>query len=178
MPVTLPPFQSLLDEHAAELHRFLVASVGPHDGADCFQETVISALRAYPGLRHADNLRGWLFTIAHRKVVDNARAGQRRATPLAHPPEGRVVGGARPGGDGVADAMADGVVDGLADADLLGAVRELPPKQRSAVVQRYLLDRPYAEVAAVIGCSEEAARQNVRAGLQRLRRDLRQEVTL
>jgi RNA polymerase sigma factor (sigma-70 family) len=78
----------------------------------------------------------------------------------------------------VADAMADGVVDGLADAELLGAVRELPPKQRSAVVQRYLLDRPYAEVAAVIGCSEEAARQNVRAGLQRLRRDLRQEVTL
>ena len=37
------------------------------------------------------------------------------------------------------------------------------------MVQRYLLDRPYAEVAAVIGCSEEAARQNVRAGLARLR---------
>jgi DNA-directed RNA polymerase specialized sigma24 family protein len=44
------------------------------------------------------------------------------------------------------------------------------------VVQRHLLDRSYAEVADVIGCSEEAARQNVRAGLQRLRRDLLQEV--
>ena len=50
--------------------------------------------------------------------------------------------------------------------------RELPPKQRTAVVQRYLLDRPYAEVAAVVGCSEAAARQNVRAGLQRLRERL------
>ena len=159
MAVTLPPFQSLLDEHAADLHRFLAASVGPHDGADCFQETVISALRAYPGLQHADNLRGWLFTIAHRKVVDHARRRSRQAIPVAEPPE---LGTLDP--------------DGLVDRDLWGAVRALPPKQRTAVVQRYLLDRPYAEVAAVIGCSEAAARQNVRAGLQRLRAELPQEV--
>jgi DNA-directed RNA polymerase specialized sigma24 family protein len=54
-------------------------------------------------------------------------------------------------------------------------VRALPPKQRTAVVQRYLLDRPYAEVAAVVGCSEDAARQNVRAGLARLRAALTTE---
>jgi len=160
--VTLPPFQTLLDEHAADVHRFLVASVGPHDGADCFQETVISALRAYPDLRHADNLRGWLFTIAHRKVVDHARRVGRHAVPVAEPPEVVV------GDDEVS-------LDG--DAALLAAVRELPPKQRTAVIQRYLLDRPYAEVAAVVGCSEDAARQNVRAGLQRLRQDLTTEVT-
>lgn len=159
MAVTLPPFQTLLDEHAADLHRFLAASVGPHDGADCFQETVISALRAYPGLQHADNLRGWLFTIAHRKVVDHARRAARRAIPVAEPPE---VGTFDP--------------DEGADRELWGAVRALPPKQRTAVVQRYLLDRPYAEVAAVIGCSEAAARQNVRAALQRLRAELPQEV--
>lgn len=158
--MSLPPFQTLLDEHAADLHRFLVASVGPHDGADCFQETVISALRSYPGLRHADNLRGWLFTIAHHKVVDHARRTRRHAVPVADPPEVPVVDG-EPG----------------ADADLLAAVQSLPPKQRTAVVQRYLLDRPYAEVAATIGCSEDAARQNVRAGLQRLRQDLPQGVS-
>jgi RNA polymerase sigma factor (sigma-70 family) len=162
LKVTLPPFHTLLDAHAADLHRFLVASVGPHDGADCFQETVISALRAYPDLRHADNLRGWLFTIAHRKVVDHARRVGRNAVPVADPPE--VVVDAD-------DLRLDG------DAALLAAVRELPPKQRTAVVQRYLLDRPYAEVAAVVGCSEDAARQNVRAGLQRLRQELATEVT-
>ena len=160
--VTLPPFQTLLDEHAADLHRFLVASVGPHDGADCFQETVISALRAYPDLRHADNLRGWLFTIAHRKVVDHARRVGRHAVPVAEPPE-------------IVVAADDPTPDG--DATLIAAVRQLPPKQRTAVVQRYLLDRPYAEVATVVGCSEDAARQNVRAGLQRLRDELATEVT-
>ena len=85
--MTLPPFQTLLDEHADDLYRFLVASVGPHDGADCFQETIVAALRAYPELRHAENLRGWLFTIAHRKVVDHARGVARRAIPVAEPPE-------------------------------------------------------------------------------------------
>jgi DNA-directed RNA polymerase specialized sigma24 family protein len=92
-------------------------------------------------------------------VVDHARRSARRAIPVAEPPE---VGTFDP--------------DGLADAELWGAVRALPPKQRTAVVQRYLLDLPYAEVAAVIGCSEAAARQNVRAGLQRLRAELPQEV--
>ena len=162
--MTLPPFQTLLDEHAADLNRFLVASVGPHDGADCFQETIISALRAYPTLRHGDNLRGWLFTIAHHKVVDHARRRGRAALPLAEPPEVPVVD-------------RDGEGSRLADAELWASVQALPPKQRTAVVQRYLLDRPYAEVAAVIGCSEDAARQNVRAGLHRLRQDLPQEVT-
>ncbi len=157
MVVTLPPFQTLLDAHAADVHRFLVASVGTHDGDDLFQDTVISALRAYPGLRNADNLRGWLFTIAHRKVIDEARRRARRAVPAGDPPE---------------VAHLDLAVDRLGDAAVWEAVRQLPPKQRSAVVQRYLLDRPYAEIAEVIGSSEAAARQNVRAGLQRLRQEV------
>jgi RNA polymerase sigma factor (sigma-70 family) len=153
--VKLPPFQVLLDEHAADLHRFLVAAVGPHDGADCFQETVISALRAYPGVRNDENLRGWLFTIAHRKVIDLARRNSRHAIPMGDPPDtGHLER------------------DPTGDDELWAAVRRLPPKQRSAVVQRYLLDRPYAEVAETLGCSEDAARQNVRAGLRRLREEV------
>lgn len=146
----LPPFQALLDEHAGDVHRFLVATAGPHDGADCFQETVLAALRAYPSLRDAANLRGWLFTIAYRKVVDRARADQRHGDVVAEPPDRSHV-------------------DRHVDGDLWAAVRTLPHKQRAAVVQRYLLDRPYAEIALTIGCSEAAARQNVRAGVNRLR---------
>ena len=43
---------------------------------------MIAALRAYPSLRHGDNLGGWLFTIAHRKVIDAARARDRRPVPV------------------------------------------------------------------------------------------------
>jgi RNA polymerase sigma factor (sigma-70 family) len=151
--VKLPPFHSLVDDHGADLHRYLVAVAGPHDGADAFQETLLAALRAYPGVTSDGNLRGWLFTIAHRKVIDQARSRARRALPVAETPD-----------VGVHDAVAH-----EAGGELWAAVAELPTKQRSAVVQRYLLDRPYAEIAQVIGSSEAAARQNVRAGLRRLR---------
>jgi RNA polymerase sigma factor (sigma-70 family) len=151
----LPPFQHLLDAHAHDLHRFVVAQVGPHDGADCFQEAILAALRAYPEVRDGANLRGWLFTIAHRKVIDHHRATGRRAVPLADPPE--LV---------VADR------DGTGDEALWASVSALPDKQRGAVVLRYLLDMPYAEIGRVLGCSEPAARQNARAALAALRQEV------
>jgi len=64
--VALPPFQRLLDEHAGALLRFCVASAGPVDGEDVFQETVIAAMRGYRGLRHADNLKGWFVMVRDR----------------------------------------------------------------------------------------------------------------
>ena len=82
---SLPPFQALMDEHGSDVLGFLVASVGPHDAEDCFQETFIAALRAYPRLEHARNLRSWLLTIAHRKAIDHHRARGRRAVPGRQP---------------------------------------------------------------------------------------------
>ena len=72
--VSLPPFQRLVDAHATGVHRYLVAAVGREDAADCFQETFLAALRAYPALRSDENLRGWLFTIARNKALDSHRA--------------------------------------------------------------------------------------------------------
>lgn len=155
----LPPFQALLDEHAAAVHRYLVAAVGPNDAGDCFQETMLAALRGYPALAHADNLAGWLFTIAHRKVIDAARARRRRPRPVG--PLAVLADQAQP---------APGPEPG--DDTLWAAVDDLPPKQRSAVLLRHAADRPYPEIAAVLGCSEAAARQNVRAGLARLRKEV------
>ena len=40
------------------------------------------------------------------------------------------------------------------------------------MVQRFVLDLAYAEIGARMGISEEAARQNVSAGLRRLRREV------
>ena len=71
--MSLPPFQRLLDEHASGLRRFLVGYVGWAEANDCWQETWLAALEAYPGLWHGGNLRGWLFTIARRKALDCLR---------------------------------------------------------------------------------------------------------
>jgi RNA polymerase sigma factor (sigma-70 family) len=155
--VQLPPFQRLVDDHAAELHRFLVASVGPTDAEDCLQDTFLSALRAYPRLRHSDNLRAWLYTIAHRKATDAVRAHQRhRATDL----------------DGVAEDRLASPPHRPFDDGLWMSVRGLPAKQRAALVHRFVFDLTYRDVGERMGISEEAARQNVSAGLRRLRTEV------
>lgn len=116
----------------------------------------MAALRAYPRLRHADNLRAWLYTIAHRKATDTVRVRARRPSTVAL--------------DGLAPA-AEPSIQAVSPADdgLWSAVRELPAKQRAAVVHRYVLDLDYRQIAERMGTSEEAARQNVNAGLRRLR---------
>ena len=52
---------------------------------------------------------------------------------------------------------------------LWGEILALPPRQRVALVHRILLDRPYAELAAAMGCSLDAARANVYQALKKLR---------
>jgi RNA polymerase sigma factor (sigma-70 family) len=145
-----PPFQDFLDAHSADVHRFLLASVGPDGADDCWQETWLAALRAYPRLRNTNNLKSWVLTIAHRKAIDWHRRGT-RTTPVAELPE-------RP-----APARAEG------DPDLWAAVRELPPKQRAAVVYRFVNDLGYEAIATALECTPEAARRNVHEGIKKLR---------
>ena len=153
MSVRLPPFQALLDEHRDDVYRFLVASLGRDEADDCFQETFISAMRAYPRLRDASNLRSWLFTIAHRKAIDAHRARTRRAVPVEEVPERADAGGVGLNGE----------------PELWRAVRGLPTKQRAAVLHRYDNDLAYADIWQVMGCSEDAARRSVHEGLKKLR---------
>jgi RNA polymerase sigma factor (sigma-70 family) len=151
----LPPFQLLLDEHAADVMAVLRGAVGRGEAEDCFQETFLAALRAYPKLRDTSNLRGWLLTIAHRKAIDHHRANGRRPLPVAEVAE-------------VATATAEPQLD---DGvwELVGA---LPPKQRAAVALRYACDLPHAEIGAALGCSPEAARRSLHEGMKRLRKEL------
>jgi RNA polymerase sigma factor (sigma-70 family) len=155
MSVNLPPFQALLDAHRADVYRFLVATAGPAEADDAFQETWIGALRAYPGLRRADNLRAWLFRIAQNKSIDAHRARGRRAVPVAAVPE-----------------RQSGAATDDDDPELWARVRELPDKQRTAVFCRTVLGMPYDELAVLLESSEDAARRNVHEGLKRLREEL------
>ena len=141
LPVTPPPFQRFLDEHRDDVWRFLVAAVGRDAADDCFQETFLAALRAYPRPR-VENPRAWVLTIAHRKALDHHRAQARRRAGRrgARRP---AAAGAEPGGD------------------VWERVRELPPKQRAALLLRYAGDLSHREVgrgARLLGGGRAAAR--------------------
>jgi RNA polymerase sigma factor (sigma-70 family) len=148
-----PPFARFLEEHRASVYRFLLATVGRDATDDCFQETFLAALRAYPRVRDEGNLRGWILTIATRKAIDHVRARRRRPVPTDRLPEVEAHG-------------ENG------QPEVWRAVRALPPMQRAAVVHRYVLDLPYAEIGRILGCSEEAARASAYEGRRRLRSTL------
>jgi RNA polymerase sigma factor (sigma-70 family) len=150
----LPPFSNLLDAYAPAVHRFLVARAGSQEADDLFQETFLSALRAYPALKDDANLEGWLMTIAHRKTLDLHRARAR----------------ARVSSDERAEpAVKD---EPALDDGLWARVGALPPRQRMAVALRFACDLTYADIARVDGGTEAAARRNVHVALRTLRKEL------
>jgi RNA polymerase sigma factor (sigma-70 family) len=148
---TLPPFQVLLEHHSDAVWRALRAMVGVQAAEDCFQETFLAALRAYPRLRHDSSPRAWLLTIAHNKAIDHLRRAAR-----AHTPEVDAAGDEPP----------------QPDKAIWQAVAELPPNQRAAVALRFIGDLSHREIAAAIGCSQAASRRSLHDGLATLRRSL------
>ena len=152
----LPPFERVVGDYGPALLRFCAAEVGAERADDCFQETLLAALRAYQGLRDPRAVRAWLFSIAARKAIDLHR--ERARAPRPEP-----------------DLEALGAAGNAPEADpaLWSRVRALPPKQRQAVALRYRADLSHREIARVLGISEAAARRNVFEALARLREELR-----
>jgi RNA polymerase sigma factor (sigma-70 family) len=146
------PFEDVVAEHGAVVMRVCRAMLTPADADDAWAETFLAALRAYPDLRPDSNVRGWLVTIAHRRVIDQVRASARRPLPVNRVPEAPT-----------AEVPAD------PDTDLWAALEALPPKQRGAVVYHHLAGMPYAEVAVLLDSSEDAARRSAADGIARLR---------
>lgn len=148
------PFEAVVARYGGTVLRVCRAVLGRADADDAWSETFIAALRAYPDLPPDADLEAWLVTIAHRKAVDVTRATRRRATPTGHLPDQAAPAQPEPG----------------QHADLAEAVARLPPRQRQAVAYHHLAGLPYAEVAALIGGTADAARRAAADGIASLRR--------
>jgi RNA polymerase sigma factor (sigma-70 family) len=146
--VTIPPFEHFYEQHRGVVFGLLAKKLGRQHAEDAFQETFLRALRAYPRLKHGENLRAWVLTIASRVAIDVYR----RLAPTADIQDIESVD-ERPGYEELKD-LTDG----------------LPPKERAAVVLRYGYDLTYEQIGAALGSSSEAARQATPSGVRRLRK--------
>jgi RNA polymerase sigma factor (sigma-70 family) len=145
--MTVPPFERFYEEHRGVVFAVLARRLGRPAAEDAFQETFLRALRAYPRLEHGNHLRAWVLTIAGRVAIDVLR--KKEPPPLneeAHTDERPVY------------AQLEHLADGL------------PPTERAAVVLRYGYDLDYADIAAALGSTPDAARQAASSGVRRLRR--------
>nr|WP_275264626.1 sigma-70 family RNA polymerase sigma factor [Jiangella asiatica] len=108
--------------------------------------------------------RSWVFTIAHRRLIDERRRTARRpATPTDDP---KVLD--RPGGDAEADA-----IDALGLRRVLELCATLSDDQREVVVLRVVADLTVEQVAEVVGKSPGAVKALQRRGFDALRKKLR-----
>jgi RNA polymerase sigma-70 factor (ECF subfamily) len=155
------------DRHGAELYHFALSRLSDDAAAqDVVQETIVRAWRA--GERYdpaVASLRTWLFAIARNVVIDHLAARRRAAALLAL--------AADHGKDDMSDHGA-----ALADVDLVSrALALISHDHRTAIVETYLRDRSYADVAAELGVSVSTLRSRVFHGLRQLRRATAEMVT-
>lgn len=160
----LPPFQRLVDEHWYAVARLAHALAGPIDGDDVAQQAWTQALAGYPGLRTAQNLRGWLLTITARCATDLYRTRRRREIPVGEIPD------CAPGASAPRTSAPE--PPDPPDGELWAMVRSLPERQRQAVALRYVADLDHAEIARFLDTTPGASRRLVSDALAALRRTL------
>ena len=150
----LPPFERIVATHGPALLRFCVAEAGAERAEDCFQETMLAALRAYGEVRDAAAVRAWLFSIAARKAIDAHRSRVRAPQPVED------------------IELRTATEQAWRDTALWTRVARLPDKQRRAVLLRYCGDLSHREIALVMATTEAAACRNVFEGLARLKKEI------
>ena len=139
---------SLFDRHKVRLFGFLYHLVGDRSLAeDLLGETFLRVYRSRAKYRCGSGFVPWLFTIARNLAIGELR---RRST-LKRIQE-RLLRQAAVDSEGWSpeqDEMQEQVRQ---------ALHRLPEDQRSALVMKEYLGMDYAEVAQVLGCTEQAAR--------------------
>lgn len=144
---------------------------GVRDSEDAASEVFVGMVRGLKRFRGDErDFRTWVFSIAHRRVIDERRRlARRREEPVEPLDLAGPLAGSRTG-----DAEAEGL-DRLGTRWALAALRTLSPDQRAVVALRVLADLSVEQVAAVLGKSLGAVKSLQRRGLVALARNLERE---
>jgi RNA polymerase sigma-70 factor (ECF subfamily) len=152
-------FDQLAERRRPEILAYLVRMLGNRDDAeDACQETFLRAHAAFGRLDGAANTRAWLYRIATNTALNLARGRSRRTSRLAETDPDTLAG------------VAGAVIEAREDLRAVGrAVATLPPRQRAALMLRCFEGLDYADIAASVGGTAEAARANVYQAVRKLR---------
>jgi RNA polymerase sigma-70 factor (ECF subfamily) len=131
------------------------------DAEDIAQETCIRIARSISGYRGEGGIRTWIYRLVLSAAHDAARktTRERRKAEAFH-----------------AQALIDGqgaVFEGDTIEELWDAVRELPEKQRDAILLVHGEDLSHAEAAIIMGCKESTVSWHIHEGRKKLKHLMR-----
>ena len=156
----------------SRLYGWLAASVagyvraqGARDPEDLTSEVFLAAfsnVRSFSG--HETQFRSWVFTIAHRRIIDDRRARARRP-----PPQPLDAEQGRPSPGPTAASAEDGAVEAMGMDRIREVLDKLAPDQRDVIALRVIADLPVDQVAAALGKQPGAVKALQRRALASLR---------
>lgn len=156
--MTREVFIAHVEREQEALRGFLLAlCCGKKDDADDLaQDALVKAYLSLAGYRDEGKFRSWLFKIAHNTFL-NHKASCRTMDSID---EARTFIGSTE-----ADASFE-------HQDLYLALRTLPPKERSAITLFYLNGYSIKEIAAITDASQDAVKQQLSRGRDKLKAKL------
>lgn len=148
-------FISYVEREQEALRGFLLAlCCGNKDEADDLaQDAFVKAYLSCAGYRDKGKFRSWLFKIAHNTFLSHKRSQQTTESI----DEAKML---------VSSSSTDA---GFEHQSLYLALATLPPKERSAITLFYLNGYSVKEIAAITEVSEDAVKQQLSRGRDKLR---------
>jgi RNA polymerase sigma-70 factor (ECF subfamily) len=120
---------------------------------DLAQEAFMSAHQQWEKVGRYESPGAWVRRVVSNKSVSLYRRKAAEAKALARVALDRQIPLPELGSD---------------DAEFWNSVRSLPKRQAQAIALHYLEDRPVAEVASILGCSESTAKVHLHKGRKSL----------
>lgn len=169
-------FEELLARIGPDLYRMIFAQVRDHDDTDeILQECFIRIYKHLGSLREVAKFPGWVTRMVINQCHSHRLKQSRSAmdsTDDTFEAKDRVVMWQNPELSNPRSAMIRKEV--VADIDR--AIRQLPPRQRSAIILFEVEGLSIREIAEVMRCSEGAVKFNIHQARKKLKRSLRQYV--
>ena len=162
-------YEALMREHEQTAFRVAYAILASAaDAEDVAQEAFVKAYRALGRFRAGAPFRPWLLAIVGNEARNHRRAAGRRSfhQQRAHYLE-PVSSIAEP---------ADSVLAGESRRELLAALGRLREGERQAIVARYFVGLTDAEAGAALGVPRATVKMRAWRGLEKLRRELGEEL--
>jgi RNA polymerase sigma-70 factor (ECF subfamily) len=153
------PVEDAYRRYRGQIYRYLLRRTGSTDAAEELTQRVFTDAAAALSDNRPDSVLAWLYAVAERRFIDEARRHRRHIDQL----EASANPAAR---EGTLEYQRE-----IARA-LNEEIKALPAEQRKIVVMKLLQGRSFAEIAEAMGASVDACKMRFSRAIRRLRDQL------
>ena len=160
-------FEKLIRKYDRRITQVICNLVGDaEDVRDLYQETFLRVYRSLPTFRYESDFYTWIYRIAVNLCLNHLRARKRHPVVNDSPlDDGRILPNVPARSTPEDDLMNKELGTAISDA-----LTTLPPRQRIVFTLKHYEGRKLKEIADMIGCSENAAKNALFRATQKLRK--------